>query len=192
MKKKKEVEHNGLKFSKDYPFLLKIKPRERYIFHSDYIQVDSGYACILSMFHKDGATDSFSPFWGVNMIPSGLGQDITIFKFDQVKRMGDSWIDSHQSTAEGVSNSNVSEQSNNGTNSTNRIASVRANDLSIISEEIQNGSSYLHVNFRLMVKAPTLEKLDMAIRHIESLYTDRFATMSVAPYMGEQRRELAT
>ena len=36
----------------DYPFLKNIKPKEGYIFHSDYFKVDGGYACILNYFHK--------------------------------------------------------------------------------------------------------------------------------------------
>lgn len=187
-KKKKDVDRSF----QAYPHLLAIKPKEKYIFHSDYYQVDTRFACILSFFHAEGAMDNFGPFWGINRIPSGLPDGVVIYSFEQIRRMSEKWIDDHQSNAENVANMNEREQKNAGTNSTFGKASKKSKDLVQIAEELQNGAAYLHVNYRLMVVAPTLEVLDDAIKKIDRLYIDRFATLEAAPYVGEQRAELST
>ena len=102
-KKKKKEEDKSFRA---YPHLLAIKPKEKYIFHSDYYQVDDRYACILSFFHAEGASDNFGPFWGINRIPSGMPEGVMVYSFEQVRRMSDKWIESHQSQAENVANMN--------------------------------------------------------------------------------------
>lgn len=174
-----------------YPYLMALKPREKYVFHSDYFQVDNRFCTIMSFFHVDGSSDNFGAFWGVNRIPAGLGQDIEIVLFEQTRRMTEGWIESHQRVSEGVSQKNENEQATAGS-SQGKIKSVRqAADLLDIAKELQDGAAYLHIHFRIMVIAPTLEKLDAAINKIARTYIDRFATLSAAPYYGEQRRELS-
>lgn len=174
-----------------FPHLKEIKPKERYIFCSDYFQVDTYYATILSYFHIDGSNDNFGPFWGINRIPAGLAEDVTTVNFEQVKRMGEGWVSAHQNTAEGVAQMNENSQMSAGTNTTRKNAAKSRDDLAIIAEELNNGASYLNVQNRLLVKAPTLEALDDAVAKIERLYTDRFASLWSAPYTGEQRQELS-
>ena len=50
------------------PHLKLLKPKERYIFHSDYFMVDNYYATILSYAHHAGAGDKFGDFWGINLL----------------------------------------------------------------------------------------------------------------------------
>lgn len=185
-KEKKDYTFTG------YPHLKEIKPRERYVFHSDYFDVDDGVATIMSFFHNEGAVDNFGAFWGINRIPSGLDSDVTIVSFEQIRRMSEGWISNHQTTAEGVSEMNANEQGRAGTNSSKGKASRRQQDYQIIAQELQNGAAYLHAAYRILVKAPTLEKLDNAVDTISRLYIDRFATLEAAPYHGEQRKELST
>lgn len=187
----KKKEKKDYTFSQ-FPLLRAIKPKERYVFHSDYYQVDSYYVCILSFFHIEGATDNFGPFWGINRIPSNLGNDISITSYEQIRRMGEGWIDEHQTKSEGISQMNANEQGNAGTNTSRAKAGRRMMDLEEIARELQDGAAYLHVHYRLQVKAPTLEKLDAAIQAIERSYTDRFGTLQAAPYQGDQKRELST
>ena len=175
-----------------YPHLLEIKPKEKYVFHSDFYTVDGSYACVMSFFHTEGAQDNFGPFWGVNRIPGGLGDDITTVTFEQIRRMTDTWVSDHQSQSEGIAEMNLNEQIQSGTHTSRGKASRKGQDLAIIAQELQNGASYLHVHYRLLVKAPTLEKLEEAIKAIERLYIDRFGTLNVATYMGEQKTELST
>lgn len=173
-----------------FPHLLELKPREKYQFHSDYFEIDDGVAAVLSFFHVEGATDSFGPFWGVNMIPRNMPDGVSVLKFEQVRRMSDGWIDAHQNRAEGVAAMDSNEQEKAGTNK-NRVKSRRRQqDLELIAQELSDGSSYLHATFRLLVKAPNLEVLDEAVSRIDRLYVDRFGTLSAAPYYGEQRKEL--
>lgn len=188
-KKKKEKDDYSYK---SYPHLIEIKPKERYIFHSDYYQIDSKFACIMSFFHTNGAKDDFGPFWGINRIPGGLDNDITIVSFEQVRRMTDGWLSEHQSKSEGISRMSQNEQERAGTHTSKGKARRTEEDLEVIAQELQDGAAYLHVHYRLLVKAPTLEKLDKAIATIDRLYIDRFATLCAAPYPGEQRKELSS
>lgn len=189
--KKKRDKNRQMTFAA-HPFLKDIKPKERYVFHSDYYQVDDYFATILTFVHNTAARDNFGPFWGINFIPgAGLEQGVTTMNFQQVKRMTNAWIDDHQTRAEGYAEINEVEQDRGGSNSSRGRASRKAVDLEIIAAELNEGASYLNVHDRLLVKAPTLEMLDDAVAKIERLYVDRFATLTPAPYVGDQRHELA-
>lgn len=177
---------------KAYPHLLEIKPKEKYIFHSDYFQVDNGVGCILSFFHSEGSNDNFGPFWGIGKIPGGLEDGVTTICFEQTRRMTEGWLHEHQARAEGVVQMNENEQIRGGSNTSKGKAHRSRDDLEDIAAELQDGASYLHVHYRLLVKAPSLEVLDRAIAQIDRLYIDRFATLNAAPYHGEQRSELST
>lgn len=174
-----------------YPHLLEIKPKEMYIFHGDYFQVDDYYGCVLSFFHTEGSSDNFGPFWGISRIPGGLADGVTTVGFEQVRRMTEGWLSEHQSTSEGIAQMNENEQNRGGSNTSKGKARRTSDDLEVIARELQDGAAYLHVHYRLLVKAPTLEKLDDAISKIDRMYIDRFATLKAAPYVGEQRSELS-
>lgn len=47
----------------EYTHLLAIKPREGYVFHSDYYDLDGGAATVMGFFHDEGAQDAFGAFW---------------------------------------------------------------------------------------------------------------------------------
>lgn len=190
--KKKNHDSSKVRDFTSYPLLHNIKPREFYAFHSDYYQVDNRWCTILSFFHKEGSPQGWPAFWGVNRIPTGLSSDVQIMLIDQVRRMTDRWIDEHLTISENVTNVNSREQQGHGSNSNKLAANQRDKDLMEISRELQGGASYLHVNFRLLISAPGLQELDEVVQHIERQYTDRFATMSAAPYYGDQKRELST
>lgn len=174
-----------------YPHLVDFKPRERYVFHSDYFQVDKRFATIMSFFHMDAAQDNFDAFWGVNKIATGLDDDVSIILFEQIRKMTDGWIADHQQRSEGISQMNSREQDRAGSNTSKGKADKKAEDLKVIAEELTNGGAYLHAHYRVMLTASSLDKLDRAVTQLERLYAERFATLSAAPYIGEQRRELA-
>lgn len=187
----KKKDTNNLKY-KDFPHLLELKPREQYIFHSDYFEVDDSYGCILSFFHSEGAPDNFAAFWGINLIPAGMPEGVVTILLEQNRRMSEKWIEAHQSKSENIADMNVKEQSQNGTNTTAGKSYKKATDLQIIAQELINGAAYMHVQYRLMIKAPTLESLDDARKKLDRLYIDRFVTLNAAPYIGQQRKELTT
>lgn len=174
------------------PFLNEIRPRERYVFHSDYFEIDDQFATIMSFFHKDGATDNFAVFWGINRIPGGLAEDITTITFEQIAKMTEGWIQDHQTKAEGVATINENEQNRAGSSTSKHAASRKSYDLDVIAQELQDGGAYLNLQYRLMVKAPTLKKLDAAVNSIARMYVDRFGTLETAAYAGNQRDELRT
>lgn len=176
---------------RQYGHLLAIKPKEKYVFKSDYFTVDDQYASILSFFHMDGASDGYPAFWGINRIPMGLDKDITTVCFEQVRRMTKGWIDGHSSVAEAVANLNT-QDANKGTNATKNRNIRKHQDLEQIAKELADNAAYLKVQFKLMVKAPTLDKLDYALTQIARRYTETFGTLEAAPFMGHQRLELST
>lgn len=175
---------------KNFPFLMKIKPREKYVFHSDYFTIDGQYATIMSFLHTDGATDGYPAFWGIGRIPQGLDPDITTICFEQTRRMSKAWVDGHLSTAESVADKNAGEQAENGVSTTKAKSNRKIQDLAEIGVELNNNASYLQCYFKVMIKAPTLEKLDKAVDTMTQRYMDIFSTLTAAPYMGRQRQEL--
>ena len=185
--KKKKVE---TKRFETYPYLMEMKPKEKYVFHSDYFEIDNQVASIMAFFHADGAMDNFGPFWGINRIPSGLPADITTMTFETISRMTANWIENHQTKAESVAGSDEAEQANKGTNTSKAQASRKSYDFQVIAQELNSGASYLNVHYYLLVKAPTLDKLDHAMTIIARDYVDRFGTLEAAAYAGNQRQEL--
>lgn len=175
---------------KDFPLLLHVKPREKYVFHSDYFTIDRQYATIMSFQHIDGGTDGYPAFWGIGRIPQGLDPDITTICFEQTRRMTKAWIDGHLSTAESVADKNAGEQAENGVSTTKAKSNRKLQDLEEIGQELNNNAAYLQCYFKVMVKAPTLEKLDKAVDQMSQRYIDVFSTLSAGAYMGRQRDEL--
>lgn len=176
---------------KDNLFFKKSKPREKYVFNSDYFTIDDGYASILTILHNQGADDNLGYFWGINLIPRTLSQNVSVRKIEHVQRMPESWVDSHQGKTEGLVQTNQNEVNQDGNLKSRAKLNKQQQDLYDIANELMAGSSYLRVAFRLLVKAPTLEELDEAVSKINRQYKDRFETLFAAPYSGEQRRELS-
>lgn len=183
--------HEVLRSYESYPELVKIKAHEKYVFHSDYFKIDDYYASILMFKHRQGAMDRFGPFWGVNMIPYQLPKGVTTMNVDSVVRMGQGWIDAHQPRAENISSKNIMAQHENGTLTEKTKARRSQQSLAEIAQELTNGASYLNVQNRLLVKAPTLDMLDEAIHKIEREYTDNFGTLHPGIYNGRQHDELS-
>ncbi|MFF3697432.1 hypothetical protein [Streptomyces sp. NPDC002221] len=174
-----------------HPHLLALKPKEKYLFRSDYFEVDGSVACILAYFHDDAAHDNFAAFWGIDRIPDGLDERVTAVVLEQVKRMDEKWIDSSTKQSEQLDRLDANEQEETGTTSSRRKAAKVSVDLGVTIGEIQDGASYLSVHNRLFLKAPDLPTLDDTIDRVTRLYIDRFGTLKAAPYAGEQRQELS-
>lgn len=195
-KKKKDklsrAEKREMRTFRGNAFLKAIKPKEKVVFHSDYFEIDGCVATILTFRHNNAAHDNFGAFWGILRIPANMPKSVTTMNFEQVARMSEGWITEHQSKAEGVSESNAAEQTRNGSSTTRHRSSRLQNDLAIIAQELNNGASYLNVHNRLLVKAPDLETLEEALATIDRLYMDRLGTISAAPYIGDQRKELSS
>ncbi|MFJ7279344.1 hypothetical protein [Kitasatospora sp. NPDC098663] len=188
--RRREVKHLQGTFDA-YPHLLALKPKENYLFRSDYFEVDGSVACLLAYFHDDAAHDNFAAFWGIDRIPDGLDERVTAIVLEQVKRMDDKWIDSYTKQSEKLERLDASEQEETGTTSSKRKAAKISGDLGVTIGELQDGASYLSVHNRLFLKAPDLATLDDTVDRVTRLYIDRFGTLKVAPYAGEQRQEFS-
>lgn len=173
-----------------YSHLLALKPKEHYLFRSDYIEVDDSVTCVLGYFHDEASHDTFAPFWGIDRIPDGLDDRVTAVVLEQVVRKDDKWIDQYSKQSEKLNSMESSEQESSGTMSSKRKAAKVSGDLEEVIGEIQDGATYLHVHNRLFLKAPDLETLEESIERVTRLYIDRFGTLTAAAYAGEQRQEL--
>lgn len=179
---------------RDYPLFRSIKPKSKFLFRSDYFQVDGphgSYATILTIIHQNEADDNLGYFWGINLIPRNIGNDVSVRRIEHVGRMSESWIEQHQGRAEGLLNSQAGETERDGSLTARQKLSKKQQQLVDIAHDLMNGSSYLRVAMRLLVKAPSLERLDDAVNKINRQYKDRFDTVFAAPYIGEQQRELS-
>lgn len=175
-----------------YPHLMAMKPSEGYLFRSDYFEVDNYVGAVLAFFHDDSAEDGYPEFWGINQIPSGLDSSVTVVLLESVARMPENWIESNMKTVDRLDKLEDVEQENAGTMQSRRRSAKISMDMRQVTAELQNGASYLSVHMRLLVKAPDLETLERNIERIRRLYVERFGTLSIAPYPGEQRGEMST
>lgn len=184
----KQIKENST--FEDYPHLVDLKPNEKYVFRSDYYQVDDFHACVLGFFHSDAAQDNFPAFWGISRIPLGLGEEVTTIVLEQVHRRGEKWVQDHLKRSDQLDKLGEREQNEAGSSSSRRKQAKIADDMDVIAGELQDGAAYMHVHNRMLVKAPDLATLDDSVERIGRLYTERFGTLDVAAYAGEQRQEL--
>lgn len=198
LKKNKRKEKEGAKdkidstkLLRDSPLFRAIKPKKGFTFRSDYFQVDGTYATILTVLHDQGADDNMGYFWGIKLIPKNLGNDVSVRRLEHVGRMSESWVEQHQGRAEGLLGSKAGEVKRDGSFTSRQKLNKEQQQLVDIAHDLMNGASYLRVAIRLLVKAPSLEKLDDAVNKINRQYKDQFDTVRAAPYTGEQKRELA-
>lgn len=174
--------------------LVALKPRERYVFRSDYFEVDTSgsVACVLAFFHRDEATDEFAPFWGVERIPDTMPAGVRAVLVDSVSKMSDKWVDDAEKKSEKLAKLDEREQAAGGTMRSRRKMAKSADDLLMTIAELQDGAAYLSVHMRLILHADSLDKLDLAVERLGRQYIDRIPSVHVEPYHGEQRQELST
>ena len=191
-KKKNPEDLLEVSFS-DRPFLLDIKPKRRYFFHSDYFELDGKFCTIITYIHPEGKNDKFGPFWGVSRIVMSLPQGVSAISFENMMRYSEGWIQSHQSKVEGIVQMNTTEgEVNAGTSSQKLRNRTQAEELHTIATELQQGASYMGVTFRMLIKADSLELLDKTLENIQQSYTERFGTLNAGPYDACQKEELSS
>ena len=179
-------------YDEDKEFLSHIKPRRRYFFFSDYFELDDKFCTIMQYYHPEGADDKFREFWGIRRIALNIPDGVSIISFENVKRYTDGWITSHQSKAEGIVNMNIDENARNG-GTTQHKMKTRAiqNDFATIASELQAGATYLGCTYRMLIKADSLEKLDITVDNIQQAYIERFGTLNAGSYDACQKEELS-
>lgn len=177
---------------KDNKFLDDIRPKEGYCFRSDYFEIDDKYAKIVTFVNKGSSKKTLPIFWGINLIPQGVQQDVTIVLLKSVDRMTDAWIEDHQQTADNVTSFNENETKKSTDRKAKHEAEHKSTDIDVIAKELMDGASYLNIHFRLMIKANSLDSLEKAEAAVMRWYSNKFATLKIEPYEGRQRRELGT
>lgn len=176
---------------KDNPFFKALLPKKGWFFFSDYFKKDDVYQTILSVFYEVGADDGLPKFWGVQMLPRNLDQRVTVRTYMKLNKQEDSWVDAHVTKAEDLLNISQNETAENGTRRDMRKLSRREQDLIDIADDLDRGSKYHRVSFRILLKAPSLQLLDDSVLKIKNQYKKAFNALNVEAYVGEQARELS-
>lgn len=191
-RKGKKDSKRDLRLIRDSKLFRKMKPRKKFVFHSDYFEVDEAFGTIMTILHDTGSDDNLGYFWGIQLIPRNIGNDVSVRRIEHVGRVSESWVAQHQGRAEGLLKNRENEVAREGTMMSRQKLNKEQRQLLDIADDLMNGSSYLRVAMRLLVKAPTLERLDEAVNKINRQYKDQFDTVRAAPYVGEQKREMSS
>ena len=177
---------------RDSKFHNDVSPRNGYVYYGDYFTIDDkAYGCVLTVLHDDGADDRLAPFWGLtlSLIDAGEGlEDVSVRFINQVSRREKSWVESKIDTNEVVVESNSSELKGANRGSKEKAAD-NSSSFTEVSQELNKGASYLDVRLNYLVKAPSLELLDEAIRKINYKLRTTFDTIRVVAKDATQRFE---
>ena len=176
-------------------FISRIKPKNSYYFFSDYFVIDnSTYGAVLTLLHNDGADNKLPKFWGVIASLNGWTRDeefkdVRIRFINQARKRDDNWIRTKQVQSERVV---VSDQVESSGFSRSDRATVgdNAEALDRVTEEIRKGASYLDVRMHYLIKAPSLDVLDKAVRRLNRNLRDHFETVVARAKSGAQRHDL--
>ena len=176
-------------------FFSRIKPKNNYYFFSDYFTIDDKtYGAVLTLLHNDGADNRLTRFWGVlvslnHWSNSEEFKDVRIRFINQARKRTDNWIKAKQEQSERVVASDKQEAQ---TFSTSDKKTVGENEeaLNEVMEEIRKGASYLDVRMHYLIKAPSLEVLDNAVRRLNRSLRDDFDTVTAKAFNGAQRQKL--
>lgn len=177
-----------------YPHLLALKPKEGYVFHSDYVEIDHNRVqTILTFVHDDAAVDNFGAFWGMLRIPQNLDRyGVTSTVIDQVGVKPEKWVADNIAKSGKITRLDAREQSETGTTSTKWRSAKRAEDNTVVTMEINNGDAYLEVQSRMILSAPDVESMDLALDSLRSNYVDFFnGNLKLVPLHGRQRSEMS-
>lgn len=176
-------------------FFKAIKPKNGYYFFSDYFVIDnSTYGAVLTLLHNDGADNKLPKFWGVIASLNGWTRDeefkdVRIRFINQARKRDDNWIRTKQVQSERVV---VSDQVESSGFSRSDRATVgdNAEALDRVTDEIRKGASYLDVRMHYLIKAPSLDVLDRAVRRLNRNLRDHFETVVARAKSGAQRHDL--
>lgn len=171
--------------------ITKVLPERQFHFYSDYFTVDNEYATILTIFNKQGADRGLPPFWMCWLIPQNLGKHVEARLFSQVTTMDQKWIDRNQSRADASTNQSRINAITSSSSKDYEKLRTRVQDMQMIAEDFHAGDSYLAVDFKVLIKAPTLAELDGARLRYEQYLKSQFGGITVSVYQGQQRQDFA-
>lgn len=196
-KKKRQKVEEKLELRQEW--IEKIKPIGNVKFGSVDMQIDGRYATILTFVVTPGSFNKLEPLWGINAIPRLIRdknlreKNIESKLLYNVSRRSDKWAESKIPQAIEVAQSGHHETTK-GSQATEAMRfRDRFNQTQEIAYELKNGSSYLDLSLRVVIKAPTQEDLTASIRALEREYQSIFSsTVQLVPFVGEQDVEYAS
>ena len=171
-------------------FLGKIKPRESIVFHSDYYKVDGKYCSILSFTRHDGKSDNRSIFWGISRLLVGNIPDVELIVIDAVSKYNIDWVRGRFKGFEKTIDIASREDNKKGMMEADKLKETIIQG-SKIASEVNAGAAYLNVKMRLLVKAKTLDALDLAVSLIRSRYENSLQQITINAFDGMQKYELS-
>lgn len=180
---------------RELPGLAKIAPTKGYSFHSDYFEIDNGFATIMTVFFNRGAGRNLPPMWGLRLIPKSLGTGkgdgkVTARLITQVNRLPDGKFEEYQKNADTHSRSEKQSASQSDNRKQQTLSQYNDADRSQIAADQLAGDSYMHVSFKVMIKAESLEMLDKACDRLRQYYNQLFSGMYTTQFQGQQRDDL--
>lgn len=191
---KSKNQDTGTGLVKDNDFLSKITPTKGFEFHSDYFILDNKWYCTyVTVIAKQGANRKLFPMWGIQLLPTNLGNNTTARLFMSVKAETPKWIEKYQQQADALAANQHNAAKNSNKSKHQTMSAMRIEDVQQISEDLtQNNDSYLGVSFKILLKTDSLEHLDNAIHKLNRAYATEanFGGIRVEPYDGEQDIEV--
>lgn len=172
------------------PTLRSIVGKHGIVFHSDYMEIDSHFAQILTIVDREGADRDKPKFWMTYLIPRNLGDHVEARLIMPIETMTEHFTDKAQNNAEGTKYSQESQANETGSSKDVQTANARAEDLQIISSDLNAGDKYLATQIKIFLKADSLLALDAArIRLNHTFITYNFGGVRAVPFEGQQRDE---
>lgn len=172
------------------PLLRSLVGKHRIVFHSDYMEIDNHVGQILTVIDREGSDRDKPRFWMTYLIPRNLSEHVEARLIMPIETMTESWTNNAQSTAETTKNSQMTQAAETDASKDAQIAGARAQDLQLISQDLNAGDKYLATQLKIFLKADNLATLDAArIRLAQTLISYNFGGIRIVPFEGQQLDE---
>lgn len=171
-----------------------VLPKKQYEFSSDYFKIDGEYGSLLTLFPETGANKNLPPFWGYALLPINLGRDVSARLLNQVTVMDKAWIRKMEPRAANATKQHLdNSEENEFDRRKQRKAEERWNDMEQVSIDLEDDDTYLACEFKLLVKAPSIEILDNAVLRYQQIlnHSNVIGGIHVSAYQGQQRLDMS-
>ena len=172
------------------PLLRSLVGKHRIVFHSDYMEIDNHVGQILTVIDREGSDRDKPRFWMTYLIPRNLNEHVEARLIMPIETMTESWTNNAQNNAETTKNSQMTQAAETDASKDAQIANARAQDLQLISQDLNAGDKYLATQLKIFLKADNLATLDAArIRLAQTLISYNFGGIRIVPFEGQQLDE---
>lgn len=172
------------------PLLRSLVGKHAIVFHSDYMEIDNHVAQVLTVIDREGSDRDKPKFWMTYLIPRNLNDHVEARFIMPIQTMTEAWTNKAQTDSEVTKNSQITQANETDASKDAQIASARAEDLELISADLNAGDKYLATQLKIFLKADNLQELDAArIRLNQTLISYNFGGIRVVPFEGQQLDE---